>query len=144
MENRQGISPLIRTNESYQLLRPRHLCFLRNPESDEIHGVDIRRTEEWEMTDGQNSYLSYLFVAYSALQFSHESDDDLNILHRIAETACRAAKLPAYWVACSCFQDATEIESDVRRGISHEISREVITNVNRYIEYPMLFVARTA
>jgi len=34
-------------------------------------------------------------------------------LHHIAETACRAAKLPAYWIACSCMRDENELESDV-------------------------------
>jgi hypothetical protein len=61
-----------------------------------------------------DSNLSYLFVAYSSEQFDHGSDEDMNALHHIAETATRAAKLPAYWISCSCMRDESEREADVR------------------------------
>lgn len=95
------------------MLKPRHLCFLRNPLDDELHGVDVRSVVEWEQTDGADCNLSYLFVAYSTEHFSHHSDDDKFALHQIAETAARAAKIPAYWVAVSCMKDQAELENDV-------------------------------
>lgn len=98
----------------YRVLKPRHLCFLRNPLDDELHGVDVRSVVDWERDDGIDCNLSYLFVAYSTEQFSHNSDDDKIALHYIAETAARAAKVPAYWVAVSCMKDETETENDVR------------------------------
>ncbi len=110
------MSLLARNNEVYRLLRPRHLCFLRRPhDSEELHGVDVRSVAEWETDEGSDSdsALRYLFVAYSTEHFSHSSPEDLTVLHAIAETAARAAKIPAYWVAASCMQDSRERESDV-------------------------------
>ncbi|KEY69033.1 hypothetical protein S7711_03333 [Stachybotrys chartarum IBT 7711] len=115
LENRRGLSSLARNNQTYNLLKPRHLCFLRDPFTDELHGVDIRDVSQWEATDGEDAVLSYLFVGYSAEQFSHGSEEDMIALHHIAETACRAAKLPAYWIACSCMRDNDQLESDVYR-----------------------------
>lgn len=114
LENRRGLSSLARNNQTYSLLKPRHLCFLRDPFTDELHGVDIRDVSQWEATDGEDAVLNYLFVGYSAEQFSHSSEEDMIALHHIAETACRAAKLPAYWIACSCMRDHDQLESDVR------------------------------
>ncbi|RBR24596.1 uncharacterized protein FIESC28_02529 [Fusarium coffeatum] len=115
LENRKGLSLMARNNAVYRMLRPRYLCFLREAFNDENRGVDVRSVEEWENSDGQDVNLSYLFVAYSTEHFSHSSQEDMMALHHIAETACRAAKLPAYWIACSCMRDEKELESDVYR-----------------------------
>ncbi|KAJ4101004.1 hypothetical protein NW769_010663 [Fusarium oxysporum] len=115
LENRKGLSLMARNNQIYRMLRPRYLCFLREPFNDENRGVDVRSVVEWENSDGQDTNLAYLFVAYSTEHFSHSSEQDMMALHHIAETACRAAKLPAYWIACSCMRDENELESDVYR-----------------------------
>ncbi|KAF5000203.1 hypothetical protein FGRMN_2017 [Fusarium graminum] len=115
LENRKGLSLMARNSQVYRMLRPRYLCFLREAFNDENKGVDVRSVAEWENSDGQDSSLSYLFVAYSTEHFSHGSAQDMIDLHYIAETACRAAKLPAYWIACSCMRDENELESDVYR-----------------------------
>jgi hypothetical protein len=115
LENRKGLSLMARNNAIYRMLRPRYLCFLREAFNEENKGVDVRSVAEWENSDGQDVNLSYLFVAYSTEHFSHSSQEDMMALHHIAETACRAAKLPAYWIACSCMRDENELESDVYR-----------------------------
>ncbi|KAJ4186295.1 hypothetical protein NW759_016951 [Fusarium solani] len=115
LENRQCLSLMARNNLVYRMLRPRYLCFLRKPFNDENKGVDVRHVAEWENSDGQDANLGYLFVAYSTEHFNHGSEQDMVALHYIAETACRAAKLPAYWIACSCMRDENELESDVYR-----------------------------
>lgn len=68
----------------------------------------------WQAKQQSNSVLNYLFIAYSAEQFNHGSNDDMEALHQIAERATRDAQLPAYWVACSCMPDPSELEDDVR------------------------------
>lgn len=113
LENRKGVSLMARNNQIYRLLKPRYLCFLREPFNDQNMGVECRSVAEWETNEGQDAALGYLFVAYSTEHFSHASEEDLMALHHIAETACRAAKLPAYWIACSCMRDEAEVESDV-------------------------------
>jgi hypothetical protein len=114
LENRVGqVSEMGRNNQIYSLRKPRHLCFLREPFNDQICGVDVRAVEDWEATDGADQDFNYMFVAYSTEQFSHSSESDLRALHHIAETACRAAKLPGYWIACSCMREEVELESDV-------------------------------
>lgn len=115
LENRIGASLLARNNDVYRLLKPRHLCFLREPYDDELHGVDVRSVADWEATDGVDAPLNYLFIAYSTEHFSHDSQEDKAALHVIAETAARAAKVQAYWVAVSCMRDPDELESDVYR-----------------------------
>ncbi|KAM5353869.1 hypothetical protein ACJ41O_000519 [Fusarium nematophilum] len=115
LENRKGLSLMARNNQIYHMLRPRYLCFLREPFSDENRGVDVRSVAEWENSDGEDVNLGYLFVAYSTEHFNHGSEQDMIALHHIAETACRAAKQPAYWIACSCMRDENELESDVYR-----------------------------
>ncbi|KAF5022598.1 hypothetical protein F66182_5344 [Fusarium sp. NRRL 66182] len=116
LENRKGLSLMARNNQVYRMLRPRYLCFLREPFNDENRGVDVRSVVEWENSaDGQDTNLGYLFVAYSTEHFNHGSEQDMVALHYIAETACRAAKLPAYWIACSCMRDEDELEADVYR-----------------------------
>ncbi|KAH6646865.1 hypothetical protein BKA67DRAFT_663235 [Truncatella angustata] len=99
LENRLHDVPLAprRPNE-YHILKPRHLCFLRNPKESELRGLDIREVSAWEADEGPNENLSYLFVAYSADHFNHGSEEDMQALHSIAEFACRQARLPAYWV----------------------------------------------
>ena len=111
---------MARNNAVYRMLRPRYLCFLREAFNDENRGVDVRSVEEWENSDGQDVNLAYLFVAYSTEHFSHSSQEDMMALHHIAETACRAAKLPAYWIACSCMRDEKELESDVSVAVQYQ------------------------
>ncbi|KAF4980287.1 hypothetical protein FZEAL_3658 [Fusarium zealandicum] len=115
LENRKGLSLMARNNQVYRMLRPRYLCFLREPFNDQNRGVDARSVVELENSDGQDATLNYLFVAYSTEYFNHGSEQDMVALHHIAESACRAAKLPAYWIACSCMRDENELESDVYR-----------------------------
>jgi hypothetical protein len=113
LENVKGSLPSARNNQIYRLLKPRHLCFLRNPQSEDICGVDVRSVSDWEETDGQDTALKYLFVAYSTNHFNHDSKEDMAALNFIAETACRAAKLPAFWIAGRCMREKGELESDV-------------------------------
>ena len=98
-----------------RLLRPKYLCFLKNPEDDRLQGVIPMLLTTWQNQNRTDKVLSYLFVAYSTEHFSHSSQDDLEALHHIAERAARDAKLPAYWVACSCMPDENEREEDVYR-----------------------------
>ncbi|KAF4539923.1 3-hydroxyisobutyrate dehydrogenase [Lasiodiplodia theobromae] len=96
-----------------RLLSPRYLCVLQNPsDKNGNSGVSIQKIED----SNNNSWVgSYLFIAYTAEQFSHSSEEDMQALHAIAETAARAAGLPAYWVGCSCMPDEREMEDDVFR-----------------------------
>ena len=118
LENRKGLSLMARNNQVYRLLRPRYLCFLREPFSDENRGVEVQNVEDWEKSQGRDPNLNYLFVAYSTEHFPHSDEQAMIALHHIAETACRAAKLPAYWIACSCMRDAAELEADVSVSLS--------------------------
>lgn len=118
LENRREISSLARNNQIYRLLKPRHLCFLREPTSRENLGVTVSLVADWENEHGEDTSLEYIFVAYSTEHFNHNSEQDLLALHNIAETACRAAKVPAYWIACSCMRDESEVESDVSKSPS--------------------------
>ena len=97
-----------------RLLLPRYLCFLKSPEDTGLRGAIPMLVSTWQARQHANSVLSYLFVAYSAEQFNHGSNDDMEALHQIAERATRDAQLPAYWVACSCMPDPSELEDDVR------------------------------
>ncbi|KAJ6258195.1 hypothetical protein Dda_7114 [Drechslerella dactyloides] len=114
LENRRN-NTVARSYQEYRILKPRHLCFLREAQGDELHGVDIRTVEDWERTAGRGENLSYIFVAYSTEHFSHDVDADMEALHLIAETAARAAGAIAYWVAGSCMRDNAELVSDVYR-----------------------------
>lgn len=67
----------------------------------------------WQSRQHEDSSLNYLFLAYSAEQFHHGSNEDMEALHQIAERATRDAQLSAYWIACSCMPDASELEDDV-------------------------------
>jgi hypothetical protein len=117
----------------YRILKPRHLCFLRDPSSTEKRGIDVRKVSDWEDEHGQEAMPEYLFVAYSTEHFSHGSEVDLMALHDIAETACRAASLPAYWVACSCMWEISELESDVRH-----LRSDLVIHTNGHAGLPHL------
>ena len=105
-----------RTNPSTErLLRPRYLCFLRRPDDRAMHGVDPMNVEERISSHEADQNLDYLFIAYTAEQFQHDSSEDMEALHQIAEKATRDAGLPAYWVGCSCMPDPNEMEDDVYR-----------------------------
>ncbi|KAK6348034.1 hypothetical protein TWF718_005854 [Orbilia javanica] len=105
----------VANTHEYRVLKPRHLCFLRNPDSPKPQGYDILSVEEWENTDGQNINLTYIFVAWSTIQFPTSSRKDMRALHRIAEKAARSAGVIAFWVSGSCMRVEEEEESDVYR-----------------------------
>lgn len=54
--------------------------------------------------------LSYVFVAYTAEQFS--TPEDFRVLHEMADAAARRAGVIAYWVGCSCMPD-NQLQEDV-------------------------------
>ncbi|KAK5659972.1 hypothetical protein OQA88_13437 [Cercophora sp. LCS_1] len=114
LEDRKPLS-LGTNNQVYRMLKPRHLCFLKKPHQDELHGISVREVADWEHVEGKSANLDYLFVAYSAKQFSDRSPEDMMALIRIAERACRAAKLPAFWIGSHCMKDPSELENDVYR-----------------------------
>ncbi|KAH0562481.1 hypothetical protein GP486_002827 [Trichoglossum hirsutum] len=58
---------------------------------------------------------AYVFVGYTAEQFNHDSIDEMTQLHVMAETAARAAGVPAFWIAASCMPNPRELEQDVYR-----------------------------
>ena len=89
-------------------LRPRYICFL------EDKGFSLVNVREWEQEhEGQS--LDYVFVAYSTIQFSQDTDSDMEALHAIARRSTKDAGLRAYWVGCSCMPDEHEMEKDVYR-----------------------------
>ncbi|GLA67353.1 hypothetical protein AtubIFM54640_010333 [Aspergillus tubingensis] len=88
-------------------LRPRRLCLLQDD-----GGIDIVNVEEWETVCGS---LEYLFICYTTEQYSHESNEDMDELHRIAKAATRTAGVAAYWMACSCMPDDHDQFEDVYR-----------------------------
>ncbi|KAF2453803.1 hypothetical protein BDY21DRAFT_387942 [Lineolata rhizophorae] len=98
-----------------RLLRPRHLCFLRNPEVKHLQGMVPMDVEEWITQYRSERNLDYIFVAYTTEQFSHTSAEDMNALHQIAETAARAAGVAAYWIGCTCMPEAAKVHEDVYR-----------------------------
>ncbi|RAK75079.1 uncharacterized protein BO72DRAFT_383219 [Aspergillus fijiensis CBS 313.89] len=88
-------------------LRPRRLCVLQD------EGViAIVNVEEWEAVYGS---LEYLFICYTTEQYSHESNEDMDELHRIAQNATRTAGVAAYWIACSCMPNDDDQCEDVYR-----------------------------
>ncbi|PWY65424.1 hypothetical protein BO83DRAFT_401898 [Aspergillus eucalypticola CBS 122712] len=88
-------------------LRPRRLCLLQD------NGVIvIVNVEEWEAAYGS---LEYLFICYTTEQYSHESNEDMDELHRIAKAAIRTAGVAAYWIACSCMPDDDDQFEDIYR-----------------------------
>ncbi|KAF3934406.1 hypothetical protein ABW19_dt0202474 [Dactylella cylindrospora] len=116
LEDRKGI-PEPRNDQEYRVLKPRYLCFLIEPEDRNRRGIVVKSVEEWEFTDGRNTNLSYIFIAYTQDQFPHTEigEPDVNELHAIAETAARQAGVIAFWVAASCLRNPQELESDVYR-----------------------------
>ncbi|RHZ45938.1 uncharacterized protein CDV56_104441 [Aspergillus thermomutatus] len=88
-------------------LRPRQLCLLRDE-----GGIVIVNVSEWEAVHGS---IEYLFICYTTEQFSHELNEDMDELHRIAEAATRTAGVAAYWLACSCMPEDEEQFEDVYR-----------------------------
>ena len=96
-----------------RLLNPRYLCFLKSPEESGLQGSIPMLVSTWQSQHQSDNSLNYLFVAYSTEQFNHGSIEDMEALHQIAERATRDAQLPAYWVACSCMPDESELEEDV-------------------------------
>jgi len=116
LENRKGLSLLAANKQVYRTLKPRHLCFLNSPREDGLRGIRIENVTAWEQgEEGKLANLDYLFVAYSSKQFNHSSPEDMKALCRIAEHACRAAKLPAFWIGSHCMREPGELESDVYR-----------------------------
>jgi hypothetical protein len=114
LEDRRG-KYLPNENHVHRALKPRHLCFLNSPDSENLPGVTVLSVADWEARQraaGEPHTLRYLFVAYSAEHFSHSSPEDLQALDLIAETAARQANLPAYWIASSCMRDDAELERD--------------------------------
>lgn len=101
---RQQVHPV-----AERALRPRYLCFI-----NEDGSISTKNIEEWT-SKHPGAKLDYLFVAYTTEQFSHDSRNDLNALHKIAVQATRDAKLTAYWVGCSCMPDERHMEEDVYR-----------------------------
>jgi hypothetical protein len=59
--------------------------------------------------------MEYLFIAYTAEQFSPKSREDMEELHWIAEVAARRAGVPAYWIGCSCMPEPDRLSEDVHR-----------------------------
>lgn len=91
-----------------RLLRPKYLCFLR----EQGEPAKVMHVEDWITQSQSEDSLSYIFIAYTAEEFS--TVEDLRELHQIADTAARNAGVPAYWVGCSCMPD-TELTQDVYR-----------------------------
>lgn len=90
-------------------LRPRYLCSLQ--EDDSVKIVDV---EQWD-AQHPSTTLDYVFIAYTTEHFRHDSNSDMDALHRIAKRATRDAGLTAYWIGCSCMPDSAELEQDVYR-----------------------------
>ena len=92
-----------------RILGPRELCFL--PESGENNGFAIPRPVE-----AYEQHTQYVFIGYTAEQFSHDSPEDMEVLDLIAARAAREAGVPAYWVASCCMSaDPDELVNDVFR-----------------------------
>jgi len=92
-----------------RVLRPRYLCFLRDPGEPAM----VMNVEDWISQYKSEHSLSYIFVAYTAEQF--QTAEDLRALHQIADAAARNAGTDAYWVGCSCMPDPSELTQDVYR-----------------------------
>lgn len=99
-------------------LFPKWLCFLENAgEKDSPnHGVKVARVDQpdtWPHGVKHVKHPEYLFVAYTSEQFRHSSDEDMQALDEIAETATRKAGLDAYWIGSTCFRDDDDAEDQV-------------------------------
>ena len=91
-----------------RILGPRELCFL--PKSGENNGFATPRPVE-----ASEQHTQYVFIGYTAEQFSHDSPEDMEVLDLIAARAAREAEVPAYWVASCCMSDEDELVNDVFR-----------------------------
>jgi hypothetical protein len=94
-----------------RLLRPRYLCFLKEPHNPELCGWTPELVDERTGGPNKDEVLSYIFVAYTAEQF--RTNDDFIALHRIAERAARDAGVQAYWIGCTCMPEREKIHEDV-------------------------------
>ncbi|SMR47585.1 unnamed protein product [Zymoseptoria tritici ST99CH_3D1] len=93
--------------EGKRALRPRYLCVLTDDDT-----VDVIFVDGWtDKHPGQ--HLEYVFIAYTAAQFSHDSHEDMEALHDIAKRATKDAGVTAYWVGSSCMPDDDQLEQDV-------------------------------
>ncbi|KAJ5900162.1 hypothetical protein N7495_004906 [Penicillium taxi] len=95
-----------------RILEPQTLCFDIGEE-----WAQTRSVESWK-NDPSNKSLykkcpEYIFVAYTAAQFSN-SDDDKAAIHKIGLKAARDAKVPAYWLGSACMDD-NDVENEVFR-----------------------------
>jgi hypothetical protein len=86
---------------SERILKPRWLCILKQ-------GSGYTRTKIAEAMCPD-----YIFVAYTAEQFSTQAD--LDDLLQIAERATRAAGASGFWISCSCMPEPEELQKDVYR-----------------------------
>ena len=99
-----------------RILRPRYLCFLKNPgDKNTLHGVNVILVEDWLAEHGEGGEISYLFLSYTGLQFNKDSEEDMRVLRQVGETATRRAGLEAFWMDLDCMPDKKELEDDVHR-----------------------------
>lgn len=96
-----------------RLIRPRFLCFLKEPGNLELCGWNAEYVDERAGGSNRDEVLSYIFVAYTAEQF--RTNDDFIALHRIAERAARDAGVQGYWIGCTCMPEREKIHEDVSR-----------------------------
>jgi len=120
-EEEEGLGHFYSEAKHERILRPRLLCHLKNPKSKDLHGIAYVSSDEDEGLPEERRGVPYVFVAYTADQFSNRSKEDLKALSTIAEIATRDAGLEAYWIAASCFAEEYQREdvyriSDVIRG----------------------------
>lgn len=87
-----------------------------------MQGFTPMPVDEWISKYKSERILEYLFVAYTAEQFSHSEDQDMQALHHIAEKAARDAGLPAYWIGCSCMPETTKVHEDVGFPLFSDLS----------------------
>jgi hypothetical protein len=93
-----------------RLLRPRYLCFLTDPENQEIRGCKVQKCVQRYQSEKPPSYI---VVAYTKEQF--ETKEELTILLQLAERAARNAGVSGFWIGCSCMLEPENVEDDVFR-----------------------------
>lgn len=92
-------------------LNPRCL-WVQDPSSKKWQKVIV---EDWLGSNG-HAMINFILVAYTAQQFDHDSQDDIDALHQIARRAALDADVQAYWCADSCMsKDPVTEEQDVYR-----------------------------
>ena len=94
-------------------LNPRCL-WVQDPSSKKWRKVVV---EDWlGANSSESAVIDFILVAYTAKQFDHASQDDIDALHRIARRAALDADVQAYWCADSCMsKDEAIEEQDVFR-----------------------------